>query len=61
MVIILIWRLKKIKNLCYDLLDEYGDVDESPIDNEGSSHITASASNYVAQMKCRFNGGNVIF
>ena len=53
MVIILIWRLKKLKNLCYDLLDEYGDVDESPLDNEGSFHIPASNSNYVAQMKFR--------
>ena len=51
----MIWRLKKIKNLCYDLLDEYGDVDEFPVDNEGSSHILASTSNYVAQMKCRLS------
>ena len=56
MVIILIWRLKKIKNLCYDLLDEYGEVDESPVDNEGSSHMPVSTSNYVAQMKCRLSG-----
>ena len=53
MVIILIWRLKKIKNFCYDLLDEYKDVDESLVDNEGSSHMPTSTSNYVAQMKCR--------
>ena len=56
MVIILIWRLKKIKNLCYDLFDEYGEVDESPVDNEGSSHMPVSTSNYVAQMKCRLSG-----
>ena len=46
-------EIEKIKNLCYDLLDEYGYVDESTIDNEGSSHMPASTSNYVAQMKCR--------
>ncbi|KAK9981952.1 hypothetical protein SO802_035185 [Lithocarpus litseifolius] len=34
-------EIEKIKNLCYDLLDEYEDVDESPIDNEGSSHMPA--------------------
>ena len=27
-------EIEKIKNLCYELLDEYGDVDESPIDKE---------------------------
>ena len=48
-------EIEKIKNLCYDLLDEYGDVDESPIDNEGNSHMPASTSNYVAQMKCGLN------
>ena len=42
-------EIEKIKNLCYDLLDEYGDVDESPLDNEGSFHVPASTSNYVAQ------------
>ena len=31
-------EIEKIKNLCYDLLDEYGDINESPVDNEGSSH-----------------------
>ena len=56
MVIILIRRLKKIKNLCYDLLDEYGDIDESSIDNERSSHIPASTSNPMAQMKFRLSG-----
>ena len=56
MVIILIWRLKKIKNFCYDLFDEYGEVDESPVNNEGSSHMPISTSNYVAQMKCRLSG-----
>ena len=55
MVIILIWRLKKIKNLYYDLLDEYRDVDESPVDNECSSHMHAGTSNYVAQMKFRLS------
>ena len=41
-------EIEKIKNLCYDLLDEYGDVDESSVDNEGSSHMPANTSNYVA-------------
>ena len=41
-------EIEKIKNLCYDLLDEYGDVDEFPVENEGSSHMPASTSNYVA-------------
>ena len=50
------FEIEKIKDLCYDLLDEYGDVDESPIDNERKSHMPASTSNYVAQMKCRLNG-----
>ncbi|KAL4607009.1 hypothetical protein ACB092_09G144200 [Castanea dentata] len=49
-------KIEKIKNLCYDLLDEYGEVDESPVDNEGSSHMPASTSNYVAQMKCSTSG-----
>ena len=44
-------EIEKIKNLCYDLLDEYGDVDESPVDSEGSSQMPTSTSNYVAQMK----------
>ena len=61
MVIILIRRLKKIKNLCYDLLDEYGDIYESPVDNEGSSHMPVSTSNYVAQMKCRLSGAMIFF
>ncbi|KAK4597477.1 hypothetical protein RGQ29_015131 [Quercus rubra] len=43
-------------NLCYDLLDEYGDIDESSVDNEGSSHIPASTSSPVAQMKFRLSG-----
>ena len=38
------------------MLDEYGDVDKSPVDNEGSFHIPASTSNYVAQMKFRLSG-----
>ena len=37
-------EIEKIKNLCYDLLDEYGDIDEFLVDNEGSSHIPASTS-----------------
>ena len=41
-------EIEKIKNLCYDLLDEFGDVDESPVGNEGSSHMLASTSNQVA-------------
>ena len=27
-------EIEKIKNLCYDLLDEHGDVDESTVGNE---------------------------
>ena len=27
-------EIEKIKNICYDLLDEYGDVDESPVGNK---------------------------
>ena len=49
-------EIKKIKNLCYDLFDEYGDVDESLVDNERSSHMSVSTSNYVAQMKYRLSG-----
>ncbi|XP_030949256.1 zinc finger BED domain-containing protein RICESLEEPER 2-like [Quercus lobata] len=49
-------EIEKIKNLCYDLLDEYGDVDESPVDNEGSSHMPASTSNQGAQIKFRLIG-----
>ena len=56
MVIILIWRLKKIKNLCYELLNEYKDVDEFPVDNEGSSQMPASTSNDVTQIKRRLSG-----
>ena len=44
-------EIEKIKNLCYDLLDEYGDINKSFVDNEGSSHIPASTSSPVAQMK----------
>ena len=46
-------EIEKIKNLCYDLLDEYGDVDEPPVGNKGSSHIPTSTSNQVAQIKFR--------
>ena len=49
-------EIEKIKNFCYDLLDEYEYVDESPVDNEGSSHMPVNTSNYVAQMKCRLSG-----
>ena len=49
-------KIEKIKNLCYDLLDEYGDIDEFLVDNEGSSHIPASTSSPVAQMKFRLSG-----
>ncbi|KAK9987393.1 hypothetical protein SO802_032344 [Lithocarpus litseifolius] len=49
-------EIEKIKNLFYDLLDEYGDIDESPVDNEGSSHMATSTSNQVAQMKFRLSG-----
>ncbi|XP_030932334.1 zinc finger BED domain-containing protein RICESLEEPER 1-like [Quercus lobata] len=34
----------------------YGDIDESPVDNEGSSRIPASTSSPVAQMKFRLSG-----
>ena len=54
-------EIEKIKNLCYDLLDEYGDIDESPVDNEGSSHIPASTSSPVAQMKFRLSGAMLSF
>ena len=53
--------MKKFKNLCYDLLDEYGDLDKSPVDNEGSSHMPASTSNQVAQMKFRLSGAMSCF
>ena len=46
-------EIEKIKNFFYELLDKYGDVDKSPIDNEGSSHIPTSTSNDVAQIKYR--------
>ena len=49
-------KIEKIKNFCYDLLDEYGNVDKSPVDNEGSSHTPTNTSNYVAQMKFRLSG-----
>ena len=49
-------EIEKIKNFCYDLIDEYGDVDEFPVENEGSSYMPANTSNYVAQMKYRFSG-----
>ena len=49
-------EIENIKNLCYDLLDEYEDVDESLIDNEGSSHIPTNTSNFVVQMKFRLSG-----
>ena len=38
------------------MLDEYGDVDKSPVINERSSHIPTSTSNYVALMKFRLSG-----
>ena len=46
--------IEKIKNFFYELLDKYGDVDKSPVDNERSSHMPASTSNDVAQIKYRF-------
>ena len=49
-------EIEKIKNFYYDLLDEYGNVDKSPIDNEGSSHMPTNTSNYVAHMKFRLSG-----
>ena len=49
-------EIEKIKNFCYDLIDEYGDVDKFPVENEGSSYMPANTSNYMAQMKYRFSG-----
>ena len=49
-------EIEKIKNLCYDLLDEYGDIDESLVDNEENSHILVSTSSPVAQMKFSLSG-----
>ena len=49
-------EIEKIKNLYYDLLDEYGDIDEPSVDNEGSSDIPVSSSSPVAQMKFRLSG-----
>ena len=43
------------------MLDEYGDVDKSPVDNEGSFHIPTSTSNYLAQMKFRLSGAMSFF
>ena len=54
-------EIEKIKNLCYDLLDEYEDLDESPVDNEGRSHMSACTSNQVAQMKFRLSGAMPCF
>ena len=54
-------EIEKIKNFCYDLFDEYGDIDESTVDNEGSSHIPASTSSLVAQMKFRLSGAMSFF
>ncbi|XP_075670323.1 zinc finger BED domain-containing protein RICESLEEPER 1-like [Castanea sativa] len=49
-------EIEKIKNIYYDLLDKYRDLDESPVHNEGSSHIPASTSSPAAQMKFRLSG-----
>ena len=49
-------EIEKIKNLCYELLNEYKDVDEFPVDNEGSSQMPASTSNDVTQIKRRLSG-----
>ena len=43
-------------NIRHLSLDKYGDVDESVVNSEGSSHMLASISNDVAQMKCRLSG-----
>ena len=40
-------EIEKIKNLCYDLLDEYEDLDESPIDNERGSHLSKREASYT--------------
>ena len=47
-------EIEKIKNFFYELLDNYGDVDKSPVDNERSFHMPTSTSNDVAQIKYRF-------
>ena len=49
-------EIEKIKNLCYELLNVYKDVDEFPVDNERSSQMPASTSNDVAQIKRRLSG-----
>ncbi|XP_030964150.1 zinc finger BED domain-containing protein RICESLEEPER 2-like [Quercus lobata] len=54
-------EIEKIKNLCYDLLDEYGDLDESPVNNKESSYMPASTSNQVAQMKFRLSRAMLCF
>ncbi|XP_075640326.1 zinc finger BED domain-containing protein RICESLEEPER 1-like [Castanea sativa] len=45
------YKMKLLK-FCYPNIY---DVDESLVDNEGSSYMPASTSNYVAQMKCKLS------
>ena len=54
-------EIEKIKNLCYELLNDYRDVDEFPVDNEGRSQMPASTSNDVAQIKHRLSGAFSFF
>ena len=54
-------EIENIKNLSYELLDEYGDVDGFPMDNEGSSHMPITTSNDVAQIKYRFQNSLTSF
>ena len=43
------------------MLDEYGDANGSPMDNEGSSHMPTTTSNDVAQIKYRFQNSFASF
>ena len=54
-------EIENIKNLCYELLDEYRDTDGFPMDNEGSSHMPITTSNDVAQIKYRFQNSLATF
>ena len=54
-------EIETIKNLCYELLDEYEDANVAPMDNEGSSHMPTTTSNDVAQIKYRFQNSLASF
>ena len=43
------------------MLDEYGDANGSPMDNEESSHMPTTTSNDVAQIKYRFQNSFASF